>query len=159
MLAFFAIALLFGTAYESNAQGNSRWAHEKNRVRKEQKAIQKAEKKAYRLQRGQSFYETDQRGVDLIRRAIGSGYQQGVLAGRSDRRDSRRSDYRDESLFRSGTYGYQSYVDRDQYQHYFREGFERGYRDGYTDQPTYGSNTGGKWSILGTVLNNILNLR
>ena len=170
MLALFAVAVLFGTTYESKAQGKSRWAHEKNRIRKEQKAIEKeekkeqkairkAERKAYRLQRGRSFYETDQRGVDLIKRAISSGYQQGVIAGRGDRRDSRRSDYRDESLYRAGTYGYQNYVDRDQYQHYFREGFERGYRDGFANQPTYGSNTGGKWSILGTVLNNILILR
>ena len=80
-------------------------------------------------------------------------------AGATDRRYTRRDDYRDESYYRSGTYGYQSYVDRDQYQYYYREGFERGYRDGYTDQSRFGTYSGGKWSILTTVLNGILNLR
>ena len=154
-----AAAVLFGGATFASAQGNSRWAHEKNRIRKEQKAIEKAQKHGYRLYRGSSYYETDQRGVDLIRRAINSGYQQGYRAGSGDRRYSRRDDYRDDSYYRNGTYGYESYVDRDQYQHYFREGFERGYRDGYTDQARYGSYSGGKWSILTSVLNGILNLR
>ena len=157
--AFLAAFVLLGAVDRAHAQGNSQWAHEKNRIRKEQKAAEKARKHGYRLYRGANYYETDQRGVDLIRRAVQSGYQQGYRSGANDRRYSRRDFYFDEPNYRSGTYGYQMYVDRDQYKYYYREGFERGYRDGYTDEARYGSNTGGKWSILTTVLNGILNLR
>jgi hypothetical protein len=153
------VALLFGGNLAASAQGNSKWAHEKNRIRKEQKAVEKSRKHGYRLQRGGQFYETDQRGVDLIRRAIDMGYQQGRRAGSNDRRYGRGDNYRDDSNYRTGNYGYQSYVDLDQYQHYYREGFERGYRDGYSSEAQYGSNSGGKWSILGTILDGILNLR
>lgn len=154
-----AAVLIFAGSLSVSAQGNSRWAHEKNRIRKEQKAIQKAEKHGYRLYRGDRFYETDQRGVDLIRRAIESGYQQGYRSGSNDRRYDRGDNYRDDSYYRSGNYGYQNYVDLSQYQHYYREGYERGYTDGYNTQSQYGSYSGGKWSILGSILNGILNLR
>ena len=153
------VVVLFGESLAVSAQGNSQWAHEKNRIRKEQKAAEKARKHGYRLYRGDRFYQTDQRGVDLIRRAIQSGYQQGYRAGANDRRYSRSDDYRDDSYYRSGNYGYQNYVDLDQYQHYYREGYERGYNDGYNSESQYGSNSGGKWSILGSILNGILNVR
>ena len=153
------VLFLFGGTLAVSAQGNSQWAHEKNRVRKEQKAIEKARKHGYRLHRGDRYYDTDQRGVDLIRRAIQSGYQQGYRAGANDRRYSRADDYRDDSYYRRGNYGYQDYVDLDQYQHYYREGYERGYNDGYNSQSRYGTYSGGKWSILGTILDGILNVR
>lgn len=157
--ALFGVAVLLSAGMVANAQGNSRWAHEKNRIRKAQKAEEQARKHGYRLYRGDRYYETDQRGVDLIRRAINAGYQQGYRAGANDRRYARRDDYRDEPYYRSGTYGYQTYVDRDQYQYYYREGYERGYRDGYNSESRYGTYSGGKWSILGTILDGILNLR
>ena len=152
-------ALIFGASVAASAQGNSRWAHEKNRIRKEQKAAEKAEKHGYRLYRGDRYYETDQRGVDLIRRAINSGYQQGYQSGANARRYGRGGSYRDQSYYRSGNYGYQKYVDLNQYQYYFREGFQRGYADGYNSQSQYGTYSGGKWSILGSILNGIMNLR
>ena len=150
---------ILGGSLVASAQGNSQWAHEKNRIRKEQKAIEKAHKHGYRLYRGDRYYETDQRGVDLIRRAIQSGYQQGYQSGVKERRYSRGDRYRDDSYYRSGNYGYQNYVDLDQYQHYYREGYQRGYDDGYRNETQYGSNTGGKWSIIGSVLDRILNAR
>ena len=149
------VAVLFGASLAASAQGNSQWAHEKNRIRKEQKARERA----YRLYRGDQYYQTDQRGIDLIRRAIESGYQQGYRAGANDRRYGRVDNYRDESFYRSGNYGYQNYVDLNQYQYYYREGFERGYRDGYYSETRYGSYSGGKWSILGNILDGILNVR
>lgn len=116
-------------------------------------------KRGYRLYRGGNYYETDQRGYDLIRRAVNSGYQQGYNQGANDRRYRRGGSWGSTSGYRSGTYGYQSYVDRGQYQHYFREGFERGYRDGYNSQSQYGYNSGGKLNILANVLSGILNMR
>ena len=158
-LGILAVVLLLGGSLAASAQGNSQWAHEKNRIRKEQKAVEKARKHGYRLYRGDRFYETDQRGVDLIRRAIQSGYSQGYRAGANERRYSRDGNYRDDSFYRTGNYGYQNYVSLDQYQHYYREGYERGYNDGYNSQSQYGSYSGGKWSILGSILNGILNMR
>jgi len=153
------VAVIFGGTLVASAQGNSQWAHEKNRVRKEQKAEEKAQKHGYRLQHGDRSYDTDQRGVDLIRHAVDAGYQQGRQAGTNDRRYGRGDNYRDEPNYRTGNYGYQNYVDLAQYQYYYREGFERGYRDGYSSAAQYGTNAGGKWSILGTILDGILNLR
>ena len=152
-------ALIFGASLVASAQGNSQWAHEKNRIRKEQKAREKAEKHGYRLYRGGQYYETDQRGVDLIRRAIQTGYQQGYRNGAGERRTGRGGNYRDDSYYRSGNYGYQNYVDLNQYQHYYREGYERGYNDGYNSESRYGSYSGSKLSILGSILNGIMNLR
>jgi hypothetical protein len=157
--AILGFAVLLGASIDANAQGNSGWAHEKNRIRKEQKQYEKAQKRGYRLYRGGNYYETDQRGVDLIRQAINSGYRQGYQQGANDRRYRRGGSYGSTSGYRNGTYGYQSYVDRGQYQYYFRQGFQRGYQDGYNSQSRYGYNSGGTYNILGTILNNILNVR
>ena len=163
LAAIFGGAVLIGAGVDANAQGNSRWAHEKNRIRKNQKAYEKAEKRAakqyYRLYRGDGYYQTDHRGYELLRTAVNRGYQQGYRAGLNDRRYRRVMGYGDENYYRSGTYGYQSYVDRGQYQYYFRQGFERGYQDGYYEQSRYGYNSGGTWNILGSILGSILNVR
>jgi hypothetical protein len=108
----------------------------------------------YRVYRDGSSYDTDYRGAELLRTAVRNGYQQGYQEGRNDRRNGRRADYDARDLYRSGTYGYQSYVDRGHYQHYYRQGFQRGYEDGYYSTSRYGSGT----SILGNVLSSILSL-
>lgn len=113
----------------------------------------------YRIYRNGSYYQTDNRGAELLRQAVNRGYQQGYRAGQNDRRYRRGNNYNNDSIYRSGNYGYQSYVDSSQYQYYFREGFERGYQDGYNSQVRYGYNSGGTLNILGTILNQILNIR
>jgi len=58
-------------------------------------------------------------------------------------------------------------VNQSQYQYYFRQGFQRGYQDGsnsryqdgYTGDYQYGRNDGGSLNILGTILNQILNIQ
>lgn len=112
----------------------------------------------YRVYRNGSYYQTDYRGAELLRNAVNRGYQQGYLAGQRDRRYGRDDYYYDESTYRNGTYGYQAYVARDQYQYYFQQGFERGYEDGYRSTSRYGYRSGNNWNILGSVLNTILNL-
>jgi hypothetical protein len=161
--AVFGLAVLVGVNMGVSAQGNSGWAHEKNRIRKQQKEYEKdekrAEKRGYRLYRGGNYYETDQRGYDMIRQAVNRGYQVGYREGANARRYRRDDRYNNNGYYGSGTYGYPGYVDRNQYQYYFREGFERGYRDGYNSQSQYGYYSGGKWNILANVLGNILNMR
>jgi hypothetical protein len=113
----------------------------------------------YRVNRNGSYYNTDQRGAELLRQAVRSGYEQGLRAGQNDRNSRRRSSWTSNSEYRSGSYGYDSHVARNQYQHYFQQGFQKGYQDGYNSRSQYGSNNNGSGSILGTILNQILNIQ
>ena len=112
----------------------------------------------YRVYNNGAYYQTDQRGVNLLRQAVNSGYQQGYRQGQVDRRYGRGSNYYGNSIYSSGSYGYDSYVDRSQYQYYFQQGFQRGYQDGYNGQYTYGYRSGNSYNVLGTILNGILQL-
>ena len=150
---------LVGMSQEVNAQGNSGWAHEKNRIKKQQKQELKEARRQYRVYRNGSYYQTDYRGADLLRQAVNAGYQQGYRQGQIDRQNRRNGGYYGSNIYRSGTYGYQSYVDRSQYQYYFQQGFQRGYQDGYNSQIRYGSRAGNTVNILGSILSTILNIR
>lgn len=111
----------------------------------------------YRVYRNGSYYNTDNRGAELLRQAVNSGYQRGFQAGQRDRNDRRRSTWNNNSDYRAGSYGYENGVNRSQYQYYFQQGFQRGYQDGYNSRNQYGSNNGG--SILGAILGQILNIQ
>ena len=66
--------------------------------------------------------------------------------------------YEDSYAYQDANYGYTGfYVDRDDYNAYFREGFRRGYEDGYNGRYRYGRYASGKGTILGAVLATILN--
>ena len=112
----------------------------------------------YRIFRNGRYYETDNRGAELLRQAVNRGYQQGFQQGQLDARYGRRSGYYSNNIYRSGTYGYQSYVDRSQYQYYFQQGFQRGYEDGFSNQYRYGYRTNTGLNILGNILSGILNI-
>jgi hypothetical protein len=150
---------LVGMSQEVSAQGNSGWAHEKNRIRKEQKRELKQARREYRVYRNGGYYQTDYRGAELLRQAVNAGYQQGYQQGQMDRRSRRNGGYYGSNVYRSGSYGYQSYVDRSQYQYYFQQGFQRGYQDGYNIQTRYGYRSGNGINILGSILGSILNIR
>lgn len=121
----------------------------------------------YRVYRNGSYYNTDNRGAELLRQAVNKGYRKGFAAGRGDRNGRRNSNWSNSSDYRNGSYGYQNHVNRGQYQYYFRQGFQRGYQDGsnsrfendYNGQYEYGSYDNGSANILGTILNQILNLQ
>jgi len=111
----------------------------------------------YRYSRGGRYYETNQYGLNLLRQAVDYGYDEGVRAGLADRRDRWESNYGKSFAYQDANYGYTGfYVDRDDYNYYFREGFRRGYDDGYNSHYQYGTYSGGKGSILGAVLGGIL---
>jgi flagellar biosynthesis/type III secretory pathway protein FliH len=113
----------------------------------------------YRYQRGGSYYETNQYGANLLRQAVNYGYEQGYRSGQADRQDRWNSNYQDSYAYQDANYGYSGYyVDRDDYNYYFREGFRRGYEDGYDSRSQYGRYSSGRYSILGAVLSGILNL-
>jgi hypothetical protein len=112
----------------------------------------------YRIYRDGSYYTTDSRGAELLRQAIRNGYSQGYREGQLDRRYGRGYNYYEDNMYRNGMFGYQSFVDRGQYQYYFQQGFQRGYEDGYYSTTRYGYRTGTTLNILGNVLNTILNI-
>jgi hypothetical protein len=113
---------------------------------------------SYRVYRNGQYYQTDYRGYELLRQAVNSGYQQGYRQGQIDRRYRRGYNYYGNNVYSQGMYGYQSYVQRDQYQYYFQQGFQKGYEDGYNNTFRYGTRSGSGFSILGNVLGTILNL-
>jgi len=68
----------------------------------------------------------------LRQTALNAGFNEGVKAGRDDRRHGRRYEFRDSSGYQRANKDYSSRLgDRGIYQAYFREGFEHGYADGY----------------------------
>jgi len=93
----------------------------------------------YRYQRDGRYYETNQYGMKKLEKALQAGYNEGFKAGRADREDGWRYDYRSAFAYKDANYGYDGrYIDQDEYNHYFREGFQRGYEDGYYDRQKYG---------------------
>jgi len=115
---------------------------------------------SYRYSRDNRYFDVNQYGADLLRRAVSQGYDEGYRAGAADREDGWRFDYEGSDAFGDATCGYDGYyVDVSEYQYYFREGFRRGYEDGYYGRYQYGLYSNGSYSILGDVLSLILNLR
>jgi len=91
---------------------------------------------------------------------VNYGYAQGFRAGRAAQQDRWTSGYQDSYAYQDANYGYDGYyVGQDDYNYYFREGFSRGYEDGYNTRYQYGRYSGGSYSILGTILSQILNLQ
>ena len=98
---------------------------------------------------GGRYSETNQYGLDLLRRAVNYGYEEGYRAGRADQDDGWPSNYKDCFAYQDANYGYGGfYVDRDDYNYYFREGFRRGYEDVYGRRHEYGTVSNGKIAIL-----------
>ena len=127
-------------------------------LREDRRDMNRAYNRSYRLYRNGRYYTIDSRGADLLRQAVNSGYQQGYQQGAMDRRYGRGGSYYNSNVYRSGVFGWQSYVDRSQYQYYFQQGFQRGYEDGYNSQMRYGYRSGNTFNILGGILNTILSL-
>lgn len=153
------LVALLGASEVTNAQtrrdrDDQRWERRNDDRRWEQNRGER-----WRVYRNGRYYETDNRGADLLRQAVNRGYQEGFRAGQYDRMNRRRGNYYGSSIYQSGNYGYQRYVDSSQYRYYFQQGFQRGYQDGYNSRYQYGTYRNGVANILGNVLAGILNLR
>ncbi|MFY9560534.1 MAG: hypothetical protein WAQ52_09900 [Terriglobales bacterium] len=111
----------------------------------------------YRYHRGGSYYEINQYGADILRQAVNYGYEEGFRTGRADREDRWRSNYQDSYAYQDANYGYSGfYVNQDDYNYYFREGFRRGYQDGYRSRYQYGRYSDGRYTVLDILLSQIL---
>jgi flagellar biosynthesis/type III secretory pathway protein FliH len=175
LVSTFSLVAVLGISVAASAQGQ--WGQSKNkRVVTEKKVVitrhppqqpQRPQQQwgnqqnnRYRVYRNGQYYNTDNRGAELLRQAVRNGYEQGFRAGQTDRSSRRSSRWNSNSMYRSGNYGYQNYVDSSQYQYYFRQGFEKGYADGYNSRQQYGSRSNnGTISILGNILSGILNIQ
>lgn len=160
------LAAILGTSEIASAQTNRQIRKQEQKIQKQQQKLERQEQRLenmqarrYRVYRNGSYYQTDYRGAELLRQAVNRGYQEGFRAGQNDRRYRRASNYGASTIFRSGNYGYQRYVDSAQYRYYFQQGFQRGYEDGFSSRYRYGSNTNGGLNILGTILQGILNIQ
>ena len=113
----------------------------------------------YRYQRDGRYYETNEYGIGTLKQALNQGYKEGYRAGRADREDRWRFDPRSSFAYQDANYGYDGrYIAQDEYNHYFREGFERGYEDGYYGRHKYGSggDDNNEWWIAAGVIGAIL---
>ena len=114
----------------------------------------------YRYTRGSQTYETSLAGVNLLKQAVNYGYDQGYRTGQADRQDRSPSDFEASFGYRDANYGYTGfYVDRDDYNTYFREGFRRGYEDGFEAHMQYGTSAHGRRTVLGGVLGALFNFQ
>jgi len=114
----------------------------------------------YRYYRGGSYFSINSYGANLLQQAINFGYSEGLRAGRADRMDGWRFDYRSSYAYRDANYGYYGfYVDQSEYNYYFRQGFERGYADGYYSRRQYGRYYNGADVLLAPVMSLIFNLQ
>lgn len=164
MAGALGLVTILGTSEVANAQYSNRdykeMRKQRERIEKQQRKLnqqqQRYEQQRYRVYRNGGYYNTDQRGAQLLQQAVNSGYQQGFRAGQNDASRRTRYGYNNQNVYRSGTYGYQNYVDRSQYQYYFQQGFQKGYEDGYYRRNQYG-NSG--TNILGSILSSILNIQ
>jgi hypothetical protein len=111
----------------------------------------------YRYSRAGRYYEANQYAADFLRQAVNFGYQQGFMAGEADRMDHWRPDYQASYAYQDANYGYNGYyIERDDYNFYFREGFRRGYEDGYGNRHVYGRYESGSHIMLELNLGQIL---
>lgn len=114
----------------------------------------------YRYSRGGRYYQINRYGANVLRQALNAGYAQGFRAGKADRDDRWRGNYKDSYAYRDANYGYSGYyIDRSEYNFYFREGFRRGYEDGHNSRYRYGRNSNGDYSMLDNILSQILNFQ
>ena len=163
--AAFGLVAMLGATQVTNAQWRDRdWQREQQRRIEKQQRRAEREQQRYDQQRYQrrmyrvyNGYQTDERGVQILRDAVNRGYQQGFYAGQNGRRNGGYG-YNNSSAYRNGTYGYNSYVNSSAYRYYFQQGFQRGYQDGYNSRYQYGYRSNNGLNILGSILSGILNI-
>ena len=169
-IGLLGLAVLLGTGGIANAQTYRDRIRAERQYERQQREIQRQQERnirqqqrvynqQYRVYTNGRYYNVDNRGAELLRQAVNRGYQEGFRAGQSDRGSRRGYNYQNQYGYRTGTYGYQSYVDSSQYRYYFQQGFQRGYEDGYNSRYQYGYRSNSGLNILGSILNSIFNVQ
>ena len=95
----------------------------------------------------------------MFRQAANFGYQEGFQAGLADQRDNWKFSFRDSYIYQDASFGYDGYyVSQDDYNYYFRAGFEKGYDDGFYGRAVYGRRSNDSYNMLDSVLITLLGL-
>ena len=136
--AVFAFSLLFGIGIASgvtaNAQYNDRYQRRRDSDYQDQQRRRDRgwDNNGNRRGRNNDGYGNYGGSFDLRQTALNAGANEGIKAGREDRKRGRAFNYRNWSAFQKATKDYSSRLgDRGIYQQYFREAFSHGYADGY----------------------------
>jgi hypothetical protein len=148
LLLLFGAVMMSGTTAQAQYwpnQDQSRRQRDYERAQRERQAQIERERQAQQAQNGRwdnrnnpgrrgrpgDGYRNYGGSYELRQTALNAGYNEGVKAGRNDRRHNR-YDFRDDGAYQKATKDYNSrYGDRYAYQRYFRDAFENGYSDGY----------------------------
>ena len=103
-----------------------------------------------RYLRDGQYRQTNQYGIEETGEgACRPATTKAIRAGRADREDRWRYDYRSAFAYQDANYGYDGrYIAQDEYNHYFREGFQRGYDDGYYARNKYGRKNDGDGNVI-----------
>ena len=132
--AVFAVSLLFGIGLTAQAQ----YPNQNDRYRRDDRYDRNRDQRRNNNGRnnGRNRFGDDYPDwggtFDLRQTALNAGANEGIKAGRDDRRKNRRSEFRDENAYQKATKDYSSRLgDRGLYQSYFRIAFEHAYADGY----------------------------
>ena len=122
----FALALLLGIGLSANLTAQAQYPQYPDRYQRDRDWRRDRD-------RGRRDNYPDYGGsYDFRQTALNAGYNEGMKAGRNDRRHGDRFEFRDEGAYQSASKDYNSrYGNRGLYQNYFRQGFQTGYADGY----------------------------
>ena len=140
--AMFTFAMLLGVGLAANVTANAQYPqypqypqdpYRRDRdYRRDQRRRDRDDDWRNRRGRQNDGYGNYGGSFQLRQTALNAGFNEGLKAGRNDRRRGRPYEFRDESDFQRGTKDYSSRLgDRGIYQAYFREAFSHGYADGY----------------------------
>lgn len=138
----FAIAMLFGVGLSANVTANAQYRddrYQRNRNNRDYREQSQRDRdnewrrNNWRRGRFNDGYPDLGGSFDLRQTALNAGANEGIKAGREDRRRGRAFEYRDENAFQKATKDYSSKLgDRSLYQTYFRQAYSHAYADGYS---------------------------
>ena len=87
-------------------------------------------------------HTTDERGIELLKKAVQDGYRAGFNAGKNSQATAHAYDrhFRRNLKYSDASIGYKSgLVPKTDYKNYFRDGFELGFDDGWEQRSRCGS--------------------
>ena len=127
----FAVALLVGLGLSASITTRAQYP-QYDRNRREQSPHSYWGRQNRRRGRSNDGYPDLGGSFDLRQTALNAGWNEGIKAGRDDRKKRRSYDFRDESAFLKATKDYSTKLgDLGLYRTYFRQAFANAYADGY----------------------------
>ena len=126
-----ACALLVGVGLSTSITTRAQYP-QYDRNRREQSQQSRWDRQNRRRGRSNDGYPDLGGSFDLRQTALNAGWNEGIKAGRDDRKKRRAYDFRDESAFLKATKDYSTKLgDLGLYRTYFRQAFANAYADGY----------------------------